>query len=151
MVFRGRVVSRRAFTVALGIVVLIAVAAIVMPPFLAARHQADLAATRELVQSIVLAAPAVEGCQPSVGERCWTTPLEGRAALEGVVAMLGHAGASDLTERCREPLSQLDVPSCSIQGWYRGDVVMVVADPALLPGPPVHSKGSTIRLLATVS
>ena len=151
MVVLGRVVPRRAFVVALGVVVLLAVAVIVVPQFLAARHQADLAATRELVQSIELPAPTVEGCQSSVGERCWTTPLEGLAALEGVASMLGHAGVIDLTERCAEPLPQLAVPSCSVQGWYRGDVVLVVADPALLRGHPVQSKGSTIHILATVA
>lgn len=142
---------RRAFVVVLVAVVVMVAVLLVAPRFIEARHQEALSATRLLVQSIELPAPAVEGCEGDEAQRCWTTPSEGRASIEGFIAVLGSAGATDITERCSDPVPQLSVPSCSVTGWYRGAPVLISSDPILFIGPPLHSKGSTIQLLATVT
>ncbi|RYV52864.1 hypothetical protein [Pengzhenrongella frigida] len=142
--------ARPWLVIALAVALVAAVLALTVPRFMAARNEAARTATRELAQAIVLPPPATEGCEPATGVRCWTTPAEGQDALDGIAGLLGALGVQDLTERCGEPLPQLTVPSCSVSGWYRGDVVLISANPTLLPDPPVRTSGSTLTLLAAV-
>ncbi|WP_407343803.1 hypothetical protein [Pengzhenrongella phosphoraccumulans] len=139
---------RRPFLIVGAVVLVAGVAAVAAPRFLEARHQDDLVAVRLLIESIDLPAPAVEGCEDGSGQRCWTTPREGLASIEGFVGVLGAAGVTDLTEWCVAPVPQLTVPSCYVTGWYRGEVVMIASDPTVFIGPPLHSQGATISLTA---